>query len=159
MARGPKLVAGPGGAALGLMGGAAGPGEAAELAVPARGTGVGSELMTLECGLTGVQAPSNYFAGQCRLTVGADEVVVGGIPDGEARLLSVVLNGELTVRGIATQGTGRFQEVVGSGLKGFPVHLRIDPLGQVWGLRGEGPGSAESVSTGRLLDGAVKLTL
>jgi hypothetical protein len=140
----------------GAQGGHQGP----DLVVTASGSAADGELMTLACGLSFAVVPSNTFLGQCRVTVGADQMALAGLDVDGAQQLTVVLNGEVTVRGAARSATGRFQRLVGNGQVGFPVYLHVDPLSRAWSIRADTPsGTRQIVSSGLLADGTITLTM
>jgi hypothetical protein len=131
-----------------------------DLVVMATGADAGGEPMTLSCDLAFAAVPSNRFTGGCQITVGPDHVSLGGMDVDGVPLLTVVLNGEVTVQGLAQAGSGRFRQVVSDGQSGFPMLLEIDPLSRAWVIRGDAPdGPRQTISGGRLIDGAINLTM
>jgi hypothetical protein len=137
----------------------AGPGHS-DLVVMASGADVGGEPMTLSCELAFAAVPSNRFTGECQISVGPDHVLLGGIEVDGVPLLTVVLNGELTVHGLAQVGSGRFRQLANNGIAGFPMIIEIDPLSRAWAIRGDAPdGPRQTISRGSLHEGAINLAL
>ena len=131
-----------------------------DLVVRATGADIGGESMTLSCDLGFVALPSNLFMGECRITVGHDHVLLGGMEVDGALLLTVVLNGELTVHGVAHAGSGRFHQVVSDGTAGFPMWIEIDPLSRAWVIRRDAPdGARQTIGRGSLNEGVINLAV
>jgi len=134
---------------------AAGPGD---MTVELVGTEAAGEAVSATCELRPVSPPSNTFTGDCDVTVGSERLSISGLDASGQPLLSVVLNGRITIRGVAEAGSGRFQQLVSDGLGGFPVYLHIDPFGRAWGLERDVPaGGTEAVAQGRISRGSVVL--
>jgi hypothetical protein len=131
-----------------------------DLAVMVTGVDAGGEPMALSCELALAAVPSNLFVGECQITVGQDHVSLGGMDVDGVALLTVVLNGDLTVHGVAQSGSGRFRQPVTEGIAGFPMWIEIDPLSRAWVIRGDAPGGLrQTISRGRLDQGAINLAL
>jgi hypothetical protein len=149
-------------AALTVGGGldaAAGRGHS-DLVVMTSGADAGGEPMTLSCELAFAAVPSNRFTGGCQISVGPDHLLLGGMEVDGVSLLTVVLNGELTVHGVAQVGSGRFRQLAKDGIAGFPMMIEIDPLSRAWAIRGDAPDSPrQTISRGRLNAGAINLAL
>lgn len=128
----------------------------ADLRINATGTALNGDLMRIACDLDFHSVPSNTFEGACRITVGADELTFVGLDGDRQRLPTVVLNGRVTIRGIAEVGHGRFKPLADHGLAGLPLSVEIDPLGRAWLIRGDTPGGgSETVTSGVLTAGSV----
>jgi hypothetical protein len=137
----------------------AGPGHP-DLVVMATGADTGGEPMTLSCELAFAAVPSNRFTGGCQISVGRDHVALGGMDVDGVPVVTVVLNGELTVSGVAQSGSGRFRRLASDGIAGFPMLLEIDPLSRAWVIRGDAPdGASPTISRGRLNEGAINLAI
>lgn len=140
------------------LGGAGGAGaeSGGDVSIAATGTTSTGDLMTLTCDLHLLVVPSNSFGGGCNLTAGSDQLAIAGLGANGQRAITAVLDGRVTLRGIAEAGTGRFFVLVGDGLVGFPLHLRLDPLGRAWVIERDVPGGGtETVAGGRLSEGTV----
>ncbi len=140
------------------LGGApgAGAGGGGDVSIAATGTASTGELMSLTCDLHLLVVPSNRFGGGCTVTVGNDQLAIVGLGADGQRAITAVLDGRVTLRGVADAGTGRFFLLAGDGLAGFPLHLRLDPLGRAWGIERNVPGGgSETVAGGRLSEGTV----
>ena len=149
-------------AALTVGGGleAAAGGRAADLVVMATGADAGGEPMTLACELDFAAVPSNRFTGACQISVGPDHVLLGGMDVDGVPILTVVLNGEVTVHGVAQAASGRFRQLESDGSAGFPMLIEIDPLSRAWAIRGDTPGGPrQTISRGRLSEGAIDLAM
>jgi hypothetical protein len=137
----------------------AGPGHS-DLVVMATGADADGEAMTLSCDLALAAVPSNRFTGGCQISVGPDHLLIGGMDVDGAPLLTVVLNGALTVHGVAQTGSGRFRQAASDGIAGFPMLIEIDPLSRAWAIRGDSPGGPrQTISRGRLSEGAIDLAM
>jgi hypothetical protein len=116
--------------------------------------------MTVACALTLAAVPSNQYVGRCRLILGGDALTVGGLPVDPARLVTVVLNGAVTLRGVAEEGTGQFGPLVQHGSAGFPLQVHLDPLGRAWVIRSDLPGGgSQTVASGALTRGTVTFAI
>ncbi len=134
--------------------------QQADLVVTGRGATSKAEPATLRCELKLVATPSNVFVGQCLVEVGPDQLVLGGLAIDGAEPMTVVLDGNVIVRGGAVTATGRFEELLQSSQSGFPVYVEVDPLGRSWAVRGNGGnGAVETVARGRMTEGAVHFRL
>ena len=111
-----------------------------DLVVMATGADAGGEPMTLACELDFAAVPSNRFTGACQISVGPDHVLLGGMDVDGVPILTVVLNGEVTVHGVAQAASGRFRQLESDGSAGFPMLIEIDPLSRAWAIRGDTPG-------------------
>ena len=131
----------------------------ADLTLTATGADRSGDPMAVACDLLFASVPSNLFRGQCRATVGPDHVMIGGSAMDAQKLLSVVLNGRLTVRGVAEEGSGRFAPSVEAMAQGFPLHLHIDPLAREWAIRADLPEGARTLASGALSDGTIVLVM
>ena len=114
-------------------------GSGPDLVVVATGADAAGEPMTLSCGMAFAAVPSNRFTGGCQISVGRDHVLLGGMDVDGVPLLTVVLNGGLTVHGVAQAGSGRFRQAATDGIAGFPMLIEIDPLSRAWVIRGDVP--------------------
>lgn len=134
-----------------------GQGRPADLLVTGAGTSAAGQAMTVACALTLAAVPSNQYLGRCRITLGGDVLTLGGLPGGDAaKLLTVVLNGAVTLRGVAEEGTGQFGRLVQHGSAGFPLQVLLDPLGRAWVIRSDIPGGgSQTVASGALTRGTV----
>ena len=128
----------------------------ADLTVAATGAAAAGEPMAMACALTLATVPSNTYVGRCRITVGGDALTLTGLPAEARRLVTVVLTGAVSLRGVAEEGTGRFAALVAHGAAGFPLDVQIDPLGRAWTIRGALPGGgSQVVAVGGLTTGSV----
>jgi hypothetical protein len=135
-------------------------GSGPDLVVVAAGADAAGEPMTLSCGMAFAAVPSNRFTGGCQISVGRDHVLLGGMDVDGVPLLTVVLNGALTVHGVAQAGSGRFRQAATDGIAGFPMLIEIDPLSRAWVIRGDVPdGVRQTISRGTLNDGAINLAM
>lgn len=135
-------------------------GQANHLVLDGRGTTGRGEKMALACGLDFATIPSNTFTGECRLTVGGDQMTLTGLGEDGAPVLTVVLNGQITVRGSAHGASGRFQELTSASAAGFPVYVEMDPLARSWAVRGYAAGQPDqAVASGSLEEGKAALTM
>ena len=135
-------------------------GGRADLVVMATGADAGGEPMTLACELDFAAVPSNRFTGACQISVGPDQVLLGGMDVDGVPVLTVVLNGEVTVHGVAQAASGRFRQLESDGSAGFPMLIEVDPLSRAWAIRGDTPGgSRQTISRGRLSEGAINLAM
>jgi hypothetical protein len=131
-----------------------------DLAIQAVGTEATGQALTLTCGLHFALVPSNMFVGQCRIAVGSDRLLLDGLPRMGARLLTVVMNGSLALQGRAAEGTGRFESLVARGTSGFPLLVRLDPLGRTWAITSDLPGGGtQTVAQGTLGTGMITLAM
>ena len=144
-----------------LPAGAAPPGsQQADLVVTGRGATSSAESATLRCDLNLVATPSNVFVGRCLVEVGSDQLVLGDLAIDGAERMTVVLDGQVIVRGGAVTATGRFEELLERSQSGFPVYVEVDPLSRSWAVRGYGGnGNVKTVARGRMTEGAVHFTL
>ncbi|MBI2219311.1 MAG: hypothetical protein HYU51_18690 [Candidatus Rokubacteria bacterium] len=127
-----------------------------DLRIAARGSETTGDAMKLDCDLDFVSVPSNLFAGVCRLTLGADEVLLNGTDYDRRSMPAVTLNGLLTITAVAASATGRFATIAPD----FPVSIELDPLRREWRLRAGVPGgAAETVSSGALTGGRMLFAL
>jgi hypothetical protein len=149
---------------IGLLGlflvaaGSAAQDRPADLRLAGAGAAADGQAMALDCVLSFAIVPSNTFVGHCKVTLGPDQLTLGVGPPAVSRPVTVVLNGALTVRGLAEAGTGPFAPLVPQSAAGFPVDLRVDPLGRAWLIRAELPGGGSRiVAAGSLATGTVGL--
>jgi hypothetical protein len=151
-----------GGLAIGLVIlGAAIPGLArADFTVRIVGTEASGAGMQARCDLRPLSPPSNSFLGGCELTIGGERLAVSGLDVDGKPVLSAVLDGRITVRGLAATGSERFVKLVSDGAAGFPVYLHIDPFGRAWALEADLPGGGRArVEGGSISAGSVGLAI
>jgi hypothetical protein len=130
------------------------------LVVMATGADADGEPMTLACELDFAAVPSNRFTGACQISVGPDQVLLGGMDVDDVPILTVVLNGGVTVHGVAQAASGRFRQLASDGSAGFPMLIEIDPLSRAWAIRADTPGGPrQTISRGRLSEGAIDLAM
>lgn len=132
----------------------------ADLKIDVSGTDTGGDTTSIACDLNFVAIPSNFFEGSCRVSVGIDQLTVVGGGTDRQQLPTVVLNGQINIRGIAQSGTGRFSAVSDQGRSGFPLDIRIDPLGRTWLIRTDAPsGDTGTIASGQVTSGSLALGL
>jgi hypothetical protein len=132
----------------------------ADMTVRMGGTDAEGAQMQANCHLPPYAPPSNTFVGECDLTIAGERLALSGMDVDGRPVLSAVLDGRITIRGVARSAGKRFLPLVTDGAAGFPVYLHIDPFGRAWALERDVPGGGrEPVSAGRITEGSVELGL
>src|SRR5262245_32709736 len=72
------------------------------------GADVNGERMQGSCELRTLSPPSNTFVGRCEVVVGGERLTLAGLDFNGQPALSAVLNGRITIRGVAGAASGRF---------------------------------------------------
>ena len=127
-----------------------------DMSLTVTGADLVGEAMAISCNLALVALPSNLFTGVCDVAIGGEHMIVTGLAQGPERALTVVLNGQITIRGSAVSGSARFGAVIRQSAAGFPVRIEIDPLTRRFTLASEAPGgSDEPLAAGRMTGGDI----
>jgi hypothetical protein len=133
----------------------------ADVTIQVVGTDAKGGAMRGSCALRPLSPPSNTFLGQCELSLGAERIVIAGLDVDGQSVLSAVLDGRITIRGVPRStrpASERFGQMVTDGAAGFPIYLRIDPFGRAWALERDLPGGGrEVVAGGSISEGNVGL--
>jgi hypothetical protein len=130
----------------------------ADITVRIDGTDANGERMRGNCDLRPLSPPSNTFLGRCELAVGGERLAVAGLNVDGRPVLSAVLDGRITIRGLVESASGKLLPLVSDGAAGFPVFLRIDPFGRAWALERDVPGGGRvAVTGGAISEGRVEL--
>ena len=130
-----------------------------DVSVTVSGAAAAGETVAIACNLALIAAPSNLYTGACDVAVGGDHVIVTGLTGSPERALTVVLNGQVTIRGSAVSGSRRFSDVVRDSAEGFPVRIQIDPLTRRFTIASDGPAGEVPLTAGRLSHGDVLFTV
>jgi hypothetical protein len=152
-----RFVRALGGVVIGVAMVAAGVARA-DMTVQITGTEASGMRMQASCDLQPLSPPSNTFVGKCELIFGNERLVIAGLDVNGQPTLSAVLDGRITIRGLAQSTSARFRQMASEGAAGFPVYLHIDPFGRAWALERDVPGAGRvAVGGGPISEGSIAL--
>src|SRR5262245_28497476 len=117
----------------------------ADVTLQIAGSDAKGHAMRGSCALRPLSPPSNTFLGRCELSVGAESLVIAGLDVDGQSVLSAVLDGRITIRGVPRSTSARFEQMASDGAAGFPIYLHIDPFGRAWALERDLPGGGRAL--------------